>query len=185
MCVSLQVGKVGGNSESRRRLRAYQISRMRPGKNRSPNVGQASSLPSQGRLEAWPTSEGSPATDARLLDAGAGRRQHLVGAAAVLRVEGRAQPQHQRQVLRREQSRHEVDLLDANAVLSCHTAPLANTLLEDLMTGGQHAFHLVRVALVKKQDRMQVTVASMEDIADPDIVFFADALDLAEHVRQL
>src|SRR5947209_5655016 len=83
----------------------------------------------------------------------AGGRQHLVRAAAPVRVEGGAQPQHHGQVLGGEEAGHEVDLLDADAVLAGDAAAALHALLEDGVAGGQDAAHLALVALVEEDDR--------------------------------
>ena len=45
--------------------------------------------------------------------------------------------------------------------------PSATHASQDLVARRQHALHLVRVALVEEQDRVDVAVAGMEDVADP------------------
>src|SRR5262245_43097755 len=82
-----------------------------------------------------------------LLDAGAGGGEHLGGAAAILWVEGGAQPEHGVQVLGGEQPRHEVGLLDADAVLAGDAAAASQAFFQDLVPGGEDALHLVRIAL--------------------------------------
>ena len=47
--------------------------------------------------------------------------------------------------------------------------PHADALFQDLVAGRQHALHLVGVALVEQQDRMNVAVAGMEDVGDAQI----------------
>src|SRR5262249_37155376 len=138
----------------------------------------------------WPAavrsgSQRRPPADLALLDARPRRRQHLVRAATALLVERRPQPQHPVEVLRREQLRPEVQLLHAHAVLARDAAARADALVENLVAGRQHALHLVLVALVEEQDRVDVAVAGMEDVANPDIILLADALNLAEDVGQL
>ena len=75
------------------------------------------------------------------------------------------------QVVRREQLRHEVDLLDADAVFAGHAAAQADALVQDLVTRLQHPPHLIRVALVEEQDRVDVAVAGVEDVAIRDRIF--------------
>ena len=53
--------------------------------------------------------------------------------------------------------------------------PQADALLQDLVAGRQHALHLVGVALVEQQDRVDVAVAGVEDVGDPHVVLLADA----------
>ena len=48
--------------------------------------------------------------------------------------------------------------------------PQVDALVEDLVAGRQHALHLVGVALVEQQDRVDVAVAGVEDVDDADVV---------------
>ena len=77
---------------------------------------------------------------------------------------------HRQQVLGREQQRHELDLLDADAVLAGDAAAERDARVEDLVAGGEHALDLVGVALVEEQDRMDVAVAGVEDVGDAELV---------------
>ena len=87
-----------------------------------------------------------------------------------------AQPQHHRQVFRREQLRHEVDLLDADAVLAGHAAAAGGcTRPGSRGSPASTRFDLVGVALVEQQDRMDVAVAGVKDVGDADVVLLADA----------
>src|SRR5262249_58193401 len=114
-----------------------------------------------------------------------GLRRHRRRAAEVGGVERRTQPQHHRQVLRREQLRHEVDLLDADAVLPGDAAAAADALLQDFVARRQHPLYLFAVALVEQQDRMDVAVAGLEALAAAQVVLLPDAVDLAQDVWQL
>src|SRR5262249_28316447 len=80
--------------------------------------------------------------------------------------------------------RHEIDLLDADAVLAGDAAALRDALLEDLVARREDALHFLGVAFVEEHDGMEVAVAGVEDVADAQVVLLPDALDLAQHVRQ-
>ena len=71
-------------------------------------------------------------------------------------------------------------------MLAGDAAAAGDALVEDLVAGRQHALHLVGVALVEEQDRVDVAVAGVEDVGDrggrtssPIVV------DAPEDVRQL
>ena len=71
--------------------------------------------------------------------AGAGGGQHLAGAEQAVGVERVAEACHHVQVVVGEQLCHEVDLLDADAVLAGDAAAAVDALVEDLVAGGEHA----------------------------------------------
>ena len=56
---------------------------------------------------------------------------------------------HHGQIFGCEEFRHEVDLLDADAVLPSHAAAQANAFVEDFVAGREDAFDLIRIALVE------------------------------------
>src|SRR5437773_3912584 len=113
------------------------------------------SPPRSGRTQMkGPLSQRRPPPRLARLDARPGRRKHLGRAAPVLWVERRAQSQHHAQIVRRKQTRHEVDLLHADAVLTGDATATVDALFEDLVTSCQHALGLVGIALVEEQDRM-------------------------------
>src|SRR5262245_29030820 len=98
------------------------------------------------------TLERRPASRLARLDASPGGGEDLARAAAAFGVEGGAQPQHHVQVFGGEQLGHEVDLLDADAVLAGDAAALADALVKNLMAGGEDALDLVWVALVEEHE---------------------------------
>src|SRR5262245_48891479 len=126
-----------------------------------------------------------PAAGLALLDAGAGGRQHLVGAATVIGVERGPQAHHHGQIVGGKQARHEVNFLDADAMLAGDAAADRDAFFQDLVAGGEDAPHLLRVALIEEQDRMDVAVAGVKDVGDPQLVMLADSANLAQDVRQL
>src|SRR5207244_10021641 len=104
------------------------------------------------------------------LDAGAGGGEHFAGAALSVGIKGRAQPGHHHQVLGREQLKHEVNFLDADAVLAGDAAAALEALLQNLATGGQDSAYLVGIALIEKRNRVNVAVAGVKDIADAKLI---------------
>ena len=119
-----------------------------------------------------------------VLDASAGRWENLMRGTTVLRIERTAQPQHLLQIGRAKQLRHEIQLLDADAVLAGDAAAAGDALVQDFRARFQHAPHLIRIALVEQDHRMDVAVAGVEDVADPQIVLLFDLAHPVEHVRQ-
>src|SRR5439155_13166671 len=71
------------------------------------------------------------------------------------------------------------------SVLAGHAAPAGDALVKDLVARREDALHLIRVALVEEQERVDVAVAGVEDVADPQAVLGADLAPPPEHVRQL
>ena len=53
------------------------------------------------------------------------------------------------------------------------------------MARQKNALHLIGVALVKKQDRVNIAVAGVKDVRDPQIVPLADFDDVPENMGQL
>ena len=78
------------------------------------------------------------------------RGEHLVGAAAVLGIEGRSKADHHGQVLGREEFGHEIEFLDADAVLARHATTLFDALVEDFMARLQDTPYLVGIAFVEE-----------------------------------
>ena len=91
-------------------------------------------------------------------------------AAPAVRVERRAQPHHQCRS-------SGVNSCGMKSIFStpmpCSPVtlpPSADALVQDLVAGRQHALHLIGVAFVEQQDRVNVAVAGMEDVADAHVV---------------
>src|SRR5262249_32268250 len=80
---------------------------------------------------------------------------------------------------------HEVDFLDAYAVLASDAAAGADALVEDFVAGGKDAPDLVGVALVEEKNWVDVAVARVENVADAELVMLRDALDFTENVGEL
>src|SRR6516164_7803959 len=70
-------------------------------------------------------------------------------------------------------------------MLTGDAAAAAQAFFQNVVTGVQHALHLLAVAFVEKQNRVDVAVAGMKNVGDPDLVLFADALNLTKNMGQL
>src|SRR5205823_12819059 len=57
--------------------------------------------------------------------------------------------------------------------------------LENLAPSDEHPLDLVAIALVVEQDRMDVAVAGVEDIGDPQALLFGDPADDAQDLGHL
>ena len=109
----------------------------------------------------------------------------LVGAQIAAGIEGGTQVPHRGKVTLRKHLVHEVDFLHPNAVLAGDGAATLQAFVQDLVAGHKHAFHLGRIPLIEQQNRMDVAIAGMEDIDDPQFISRGDFGDFAEDVRQL
>src|SRR5207249_1343182 len=116
--------------------------------------------------------------------AAAGRRQHFIGAEVAAGIKCVAKIFHRGQIGRSEHFAHKADFFDADAVLARYASAARQTFLQDLVAGSEHALDLGRVALVEQQNRMNVAVAGMEDIDDPNVVLAADLHDFSQDMRQ-
>src|SRR4051794_14658087 len=106
----------------------------------------------------------------RSFDATPRSRENLSRATSVFRIKRAAQAKHLIKVTRRKQLRHEVNLLDADAVLAGDAAAAGDALVEDFEAGREDFAHLFGIALVEQQHWMNVSVAGMKDVADCDAV---------------
>src|SRR5688500_5579043 len=79
----------------------------------------------------------------------------------------------------------EVDLFDSDAVLACDTSAEGKAFFHDLMAGGDDAVDLVGVAVVEKENRMQVAITGVKYIGDPKTCFVRGFGDEFEHFGKL
>src|SRR6266850_2317631 len=121
-----------------------------------------------------------PRLDARLAGG-----EHLAGIAEATGIERGLEALHQREVGRREDERHEVGLLEADAVLARDRAADLRAHLHDLGAGGDDTRLLTGLARVVEDVRVQVAVARVEHVADAQAVRGHDLVHAREHVRQL
>src|SRR5882724_1261782 len=98
-----------------------------------------------------------------------GDRKHLIGAEISARIEGIAEVFHGGEVRRREHLAHKANLFHANAVLARDAAAARQALIENLIAGGENPLHLLGITLVKQQNRVNVSVARMKNVDDPNI----------------
>src|SRR5256712_12479808 len=119
------------------------------------------------------------------LDAGLARGEHLAGIAEATGVERVLEALHEREVGGREDERHEVGLLQADAVLARDRAADLRAYLHDLCAGGNPASLLAGLARVVEDVRGQVAVAPVEDVADAQAVRGPGLVHAPRPVRQL
>ena len=78
----------------------------------------------------------------------------------------------------REHQRHEVALLQTDAVLARQHSTGGHGDANDLLAGGVHAVHHAGFALVEHQQRVQVAVAGVEHVHHQQLVPLDDLVDL-------
>ena len=83
-----------------------------------------------------------------------------------------------------EQQRHEVALLQPDAVLARQHAAGGHAHPHDLVAGGVHPLEHARLALVEHEQRMEVAVAGVEDVHHDQLVAVGDLVHLPQHLAQ-
>src|SRR2546428_2133758 len=119
------------------------------------------------------------------LDARLSRGEHLAGIAETTGIERVLEALHQREVGGREDERHEVGLLEPDAVLARDRAADLRAHLHDLRSGVDDTRLLAGLARIVQDVRMQVAVAGVEHVADAQPVRGDDLVHAPEHVWQL
>ena len=112
-------------------------------------------------------------------------REDLAGIAQSRRVEGELEPLHEREVGRREDERHEVGLLEADAVLAGDRAADLRADLHDLGPRRHHTRFLTLATRVVEDVGVEVAIARVEDVANAQAVGGHDLVHAAQHVREL
>ena len=112
-------------------------------------------------------------------------RKHLAGIEQALGVEGAFQPLLLVEIDLGEHHRHQVALLDADAVLAGQHAADLDAELEDLGAELLGAVEFAGLVGVVEDERMQIAVAGMEHVGDAQAVFLRQLRDAREHQRQL
>ena len=92
---------------------------------------------------------------------------------------------HQREIVRAEKIRHQVIFLHTHAVLAGNRAAHVDAGANNLRAGGNGAAELVAVASVERDQRMQVAISRVKNVADLESVFLADFFQAAQRFRQL
>ena len=80
---------------------------------------------------------------------------------------------------------HKVDFLHANAVLAGYGAAALQAFIQNLVAGEEDPPDLSRVPFVEQENGMNVAVAGVKDVDDPQFVAGGDFRDFAEDVREL
>ncbi len=99
-------------------------------------------------------------------------------------VEGAFEPLLLLEVGLREHHRHQVALLDADAVLAGQHAADLDAELQDFRAERLGLVELARLVGVVEDQRMQVAVAGMEHVGDAQAVVLRQFADALEHLRQ-
>src|SRR5207237_4289166 len=102
-----------------------------------------------------------PRLDARLAGG-----EDLAGIAAAAGIEGILEALHQGEIGRRKDERHEVGLLEADAVLARDRAADLRANLHDLVPGGDEARLLTGRALVVEDDSVQGSVTRLDLVSE-------------------
>src|SRR5260370_10406697 len=97
-----------------------------------------------------PVSQGSAAAGLARFDARTRRGEHFRWAAPIVGIECRAQSKHHLQILWGKQLRHEIDLLDTDAMFPSNASTAAQAFFKDFMASAQHALDLISVAFVEQ-----------------------------------
>src|SRR5438105_3567140 len=124
-------------------------------------------------LESWNIRERHPArmhVQAAELGAAMQGREHLAGVEQALGVEGAFEPLLLVQIDLGEHRRHQVALLDADAVLAGQHAADLDAELQNVRAEFFGALELTRLVGVVEDERMQIAVAGVEDIGDAQLV---------------
>ena len=104
------------------------------------------------------------------LGAAVQRREHLAGIEQALVVEGAFEPLLLVEIDLGEHRRHQVALLDADAVLAGEHAADLDAEPQDVGAERLGALELARLVGVVEDERMQIAVAGMEDVGDAQAV---------------
>ncbi len=111
--------------------------------------------------------------------------EDLAGVEDLARVEGAFDPLLLVQVDLVELERHQVALFDADAVLAGQDAADLDAKLEDFGAQRLGALQLARLVGIVEDQGVQVAVAGMEHVGDPQAVVRAQRLHALQDIRQL
>ena len=95
------------------------------------------------------------------------------------------EPLHRREIDLGEHERHPAGLVDADTVLPGQRATDVHADLEDRLGELLRALRLALVAAVVEDERVEVAVAGVEDVADAQPVVALELADPLEHLGQL
>ena len=111
-------------------------------------------------------------------------REDFAGVEIACGIEGVVDAAHQSEVGIGEEQRHEFGFFHAHAVFSRERASDFDTITNDFGGGLHGAFELSAVARVEENNRMEIAVASVKDVADLKAELRADVLDAREGLRK-
>src|SRR5207237_8453641 len=94
------------------------------------------------------------------------RREPLAWIGEAARIERGAHALHEREILRRKHRRHVLRFVGADAVLACQRSARLDAVRQDLGGDLRRLVRLARHALVVADQRMQIAIAGVEDVAD-------------------
>src|SRR5436853_3534104 len=94
------------------------------------------------------------------------RREHLLGVHPRLRVEGAPHARLRREIVLREDERHEVALLQSDTVLAGEDPARVDAEANDLLRGREDLLERSGNRAVEREQRMEVPVARVEDVQD-------------------
>jgi hypothetical protein len=100
------------------------------------------------------------------------------------RIEHRAHALHQREIFGGEHRRHVLRLVGADAVLAGERAAGIDAVAENLGGGFDRPFRLAGNPLVVADQRVEVAVAGMEDVADAQARSLLEIADAVQHLGQ-
>src|SRR3954451_12705984 len=111
-------------------------------------------------------------------------RKHFSGIEQALRVEGAFQPLLLVEIDLREHLAHEIALLDPDAVLAGQNAAEFDAAAQNVGAKSFSALHFAGLVGVVKDQRMQIAVAGVKYIGDPQTVFRRKITDARQCFRQ-
>lgn len=111
-------------------------------------------------------------------------RKHLSGIEQALRVEGAFQTLLLVEVDLAEHFRHQIALLDADAVLAGEHAAELDAGAQDVGAEGFGALDLAGLVGIVEDQRMQIAVAGMEHVGATKLVLFRELADARQRLRQ-
>src|SRR4029453_13558621 len=99
-------------------------------------------------------------------------------------IEDSPEPGHEREIGVGELERHALRLVDADAVLARDTAAESQTGAEQFLVHALRAVDLTWHAVVEQDHRMEVAIARVKHVRDPEAMTRSDRLHLAHDLRQ-
>ena len=93
-----------------------------------------------------------------------------MGVAALVWVENEAEALHRIEIVRVELLRHEIDFLDADAVLAGDASSECDAFVKDVVPGCDGSSDLIRIPLIIENEGMDVPISCMKDVGNTKIV---------------